>query len=80
MRGQNFRNNQMILDVYVMEVDADIEMDNLDESFLNEWMAIAYKAPALFIRKLYYEIFKISRTEDMKCTRMKDLMKSFLFP
>jgi hypothetical protein len=58
----NFRNNQMLLDVYVIVTGASIEIDDADESFLNEGITIAFESPALFVRKLYYEILKFSRT------------------
>jgi hypothetical protein len=40
-------------------------MGNLDKSFLNERITIAYETPALFVRKLYYEILTFSRAS--KC-------------
>jgi hypothetical protein len=33
MRSGNFRNNQLLLDVYVIAIEACIQMDNVDEIF-----------------------------------------------
>jgi hypothetical protein len=62
MRSSNFRNNQMILEVYVMAIEACIEMDNVDEGFLFEEMTRAFESSVLYVRKLYYDILRFSRT------------------
>jgi hypothetical protein len=51
MRNGNFRNNQLMLDIYVMGIEAGINMDNVDESFLNEGMTIAFETPNLAVMK-----------------------------
>jgi hypothetical protein len=63
MRNGNFRNNQMLMDLYIMEVEAMINLDNMDASFLNEGMTIGIEIPGLAVRKLYYDILKFSRTD-----------------
>jgi hypothetical protein len=52
----------MLLEVYVMAIESGIEMDNIGEGFLNERMTIALKSSSLFVRKLYHELTKFSRT------------------
>jgi hypothetical protein len=71
MRNGNFRNNQMLLDIYIMGVEASLNMDDVNETFLNEGMTIAYEIPNLAVRKLYYEILKFSRT-DRRCLNSID--------
>jgi hypothetical protein len=63
MRNGNFRNNQMLMDLYIMGVEAMINMDNVDESFMNEGMMIGIEIPGLAVRKLYYDILVFSRTD-----------------
>jgi hypothetical protein len=63
MRNGNFRNNQMLMDLYIMGVEAMINLDNVDESFLNEGMTIGIEIPSLALRKLYYERLEFSRTD-----------------
>jgi hypothetical protein len=36
MRNGNLGNNQMILDIYTMGIEAGLNMDDVDESFLNQ--------------------------------------------
>jgi hypothetical protein len=63
MRNGNFRNNQMMLDIYKMEVEVSLNMNNADESFLNEGMTVVFENPNLAVRKLYYVILKFNRTD-----------------
>jgi hypothetical protein len=46
-----------------MAVEAMINLDNVDESFLNEGMTISIEIPGLAVRKLYYDILDFSRTD-----------------
>jgi hypothetical protein len=46
-----------------MEIEAGLNMDEVDESFLNEGMTIAFETPNLAVRKLYYDILIFSRTD-----------------
>jgi hypothetical protein len=62
IRSGNFRNNQIMLDIYIMGVEARIEMDNVDETFLNERMTVAFETLTLAVRKLYYDILNFKRT------------------
>jgi hypothetical protein len=63
MRNGNFRNNQLMLDIYVMGVEAGLNMDNVYETFLNEGMTIGIEIPSLAVRKLYYDILVFRRTD-----------------
>jgi hypothetical protein len=63
MKNGNFRNNQMMIDIFVMRIEAGIEMDNVDETFLNEGMTKAFETPSLAVRKLYYDILNFSRAD-----------------
>jgi hypothetical protein len=51
MRNSNFRNNQMMLNIYVMGIEAGIEMDDVDETFLNKGMTIAFETSNFTVRK-----------------------------
>jgi hypothetical protein len=51
------------MDLYIMAVEAMINLDNVDESFLNEGMTIGIEIPGLAVRKLYYDILEFSRTD-----------------
>jgi hypothetical protein len=46
-----------------MRVEAGIEMDNVDVSFLNKGMTVAFETPTLAVRKLSYDIVNFSRTD-----------------
>jgi hypothetical protein len=63
MRNGSFRNNQMMLDIYIMGLEACLNMDEVDETFLNEGLTIAFETPNLAVSKLYYDILKFSRTD-----------------
>jgi hypothetical protein len=63
MRTGHFRNNQMLMDLYIMATEAMIYLDNVDEAFLNEGMTIGIEIPGLAVRKLYYVILEFSRTD-----------------
>jgi hypothetical protein len=47
MRNESFRNNQMLLHIYIMRFEACLNMDEMDETFLNEGMTIALETPNL---------------------------------
>jgi hypothetical protein len=46
MRNWNFRDNQKLLEIYVMGVEALIELDEIDESFIREGMTVVFESPA----------------------------------
>jgi hypothetical protein len=41
----------MLLGVYVMWVEALIELDGIDNSFIRKGMTVAFESPALYVRK-----------------------------
>jgi hypothetical protein len=53
MRNGNFRNNQVLMDLYIMGTEAMINSDNIDVSFINEGLTIGIEIPGLAVRKLF---------------------------
>jgi hypothetical protein len=78
MRNGNFRNNQMMTDIYVMGIEAGIKMNNVDETFLNEGMTIAFETPSLAVRKLYYDILIFSRTDRRNLHSVEETVNEIL--
>jgi hypothetical protein len=74
MRNGNFRNNQMLMDLYIMGVESMINMDDMDTSFLNEGMTIEIEIPGLAVRKLYYDIL-LEQIEDIYIQLMRKLIR-----
>jgi hypothetical protein len=78
MRNGNLRNNTMLMDIYIMGVEAGINMDNVDESFLREGMTIGIEIPGLAVRKLFYDITIFSRTDKRYIHSLDDKVNELL--
>jgi hypothetical protein len=62
-----------------MGVEALIELDEIDESFIREGMTVAFESLALYVRKLFCDILKFSRTprSEMHVKREVDEILAF---
>jgi hypothetical protein len=78
MRNSNFRNNQLLVDLYIMGTEAMINLDSIDMSFINEGMTIGIEIPGLAVRKLYCDILTFSRTDRRNIRSIDDEVNNIL--
>jgi hypothetical protein len=67
-----------MLDIYLIGIEAGINMNNVDESFLNEGMTIGIEIPSLAVRRLYYDILVFSRTDRRNIHSIDDKVNEIL--
>jgi hypothetical protein len=78
MRNGNLRNNTLLMEIYIMGIEAGINMDNVDESFLREGMTIGIEIPGLAVRKLFYDFTTFSRTDKRYINSLDDKVNELL--